>query len=288
MAYMDASDMNDLMKDIMTIITEITKDSSNVTAHLGADIEMLTSELDLLKPLNYRVPIVENNVNSILSRLTLIDDDILKTVSKDAVGTVTVDALQGDNGELLVNDKRIILNLDNPTDYDAHGGGIIIKGDSDKSILYDYPNDRIVFSEAIDVPDITIAGQPLPSQSIVSSTNTLGLIDYTTYQLIGGGSGGSIAFTAEPSDIPGSLRYVYDIKHTSNKNFKFVLNNNENLNVLEVDNNTIGIAWKDNYLIMFNKLTNKKLFELEQNGTIRTNAGILTPQDDSILGEFKY
>jgi hypothetical protein len=77
-----------------------------------------------------------------------VGGNLLVTGNLTVEGTTTTI----NTAELTIEDKNIVIaNVANPTDITADGAGIIIKGDTDKTIAYSEPNDWLDISEDINL-----------------------------------------------------------------------------------------------------------------------------------------
>ena len=79
-----------------------------------------------------------------------VGGDLLVTGDLTVEGTTTTI----NTANLTIEDKNIVIaNVDSPTDITADGGGITIKGDTDKTILYSESNDWLDVSEDINLAE---------------------------------------------------------------------------------------------------------------------------------------
>lgn len=73
-----------------------------------------------------------------------------------------------------IADKNIELgSVDSPTDVTADGGGITLKGDSDKTIVWLSETSAWTFNQAVNVPSVKVGGVEIVSNARVLSNVTL-------------------------------------------------------------------------------------------------------------------
>jgi hypothetical protein len=175
----------------------------SIGAQLGEAINEFSSDPLLTQNSNEKVPtqfaiktyvdnevgVVANdlaniNINNIVGDLTL--EDATETyastfsVNEDGLnvdGDVVIDGnltVQGtetilNTETLTVEDKNVVLgNLENPTDATADGGGITLKGDTDKTIIYDKDEDRWEFN----IP-LAVEGDEVVNKKVFTGTLTV-------------------------------------------------------------------------------------------------------------------
>jgi hypothetical protein len=147
------------------------------------------------------------NVNNIVGDLTLEDSTetyaTTLSVNEDGLnvdGNVVIDGnltVQGtetilNTETLTVEDKNVVLgNLETPTDTTADGGGITLKGTTDKTILYSDLNNRWDFNVPIAVNDSVVStATDLALKANIASPTFTGQVAFTPSTL---GTTGSIA-----------------------------------------------------------------------------------------------
>lgn len=75
---------------------------------------------------------------------------------------------------LAVDDKNIELGtVDTPSDITADGGGITLKGDTDKTIIWDNANDNWTLNQNVNIPTSTV--YKINNTTVLSATQVLGV-----------------------------------------------------------------------------------------------------------------
>lgn len=130
------------------------------------------------------------NIGSTYGTTVLVNDDL--TVTGDLVVNGTTFTVH--SGTVIVEDKNIELgSVTTPTDTTADGGGITLKGTSDKTIIWDNANDNWTLNQNVNIP--TSFTYKINNTSVLSSTVVLGLtptIQATGFALAGGTSSKTI------------------------------------------------------------------------------------------------
>lgn len=169
---------------------------------------MATQEV-LITPASGKIEFKDISGGTILSTIKDIDGVLYLIPSSSSVvitGNLTVNGTNTtlNSTTLTVDDIHIeIGSVDTPTDITANGGGIILKGSTDKSILWDNANDNWTLNQHVNIPssyvykinNVSILSADTLGSSVINSsltsvgTITTGTWSATTIAVNKGGTG---------------------------------------------------------------------------------------------------
>lgn len=102
-----------------------------------------------------------------------LPDDVIITGNLTVNGTTTTLNTE----TVLVEDKNIELAVTpNPTDASANGGGVTLRGTTNKTIIWDQPKDRWVFNPGIETPRARVTN--LTTNKLVVTDGTKDLVSF--------------------------------------------------------------------------------------------------------------
>lgn len=138
----------------------------SIGAQLGESINEFSSDVTLGQNSNEKVPTqaaVRAYINNLLGGDIVIGGNLTVQGTQTTLNTET----------LVVEDKNIVLaNVANATDATADGGGITVKGATDKTFEYSQANDRWESSEAINAPSLFVNGTEVGTVEVIFPTLT--------------------------------------------------------------------------------------------------------------------
>lgn len=185
--------------ELASIVTSVSNDFIFSTNDDSKDI--------VFKPYNTENLRLLSNGNAAFSGSVLVSGDLIVNGTTTTINSTT----------LQVDDKNIELGtVDNPTDATADGGGITLKGTSDKTIKWVYASDsweldpdvkvkgNLIVEEILTVEDgLTINGGDLTLNS--GNVNVTGDVNVSNYLKLGteSGSEGSIRYNTISNEFEG-------------------------------------------------------------------------------------
>ena len=110
------------------------------------------------------------NLGSTIGTTVTVNDDLVVTGNLTVNGTTSTI----NSTTLQVDDKNIELGtVDTPDDTTADGGGITLKGSTDKTIIWDNANDNWTLNQNVNIPTGTV--YKINNTEVLSSTQVLGV-----------------------------------------------------------------------------------------------------------------
>lgn len=139
----------------------------SIGAQLGEAINEFSSDPTLGQNSNEKVP-TQAAVRSFIENT--LGGDVTIGGNLTVQGTQTILNTE----TLVVEDKNIVLgNVPNPTDATADGGGITVRGATDKTFEYNEAEDRWESSEAINAPSLFVNGTEVGTVQVFFDTLTV-------------------------------------------------------------------------------------------------------------------
>jgi trimeric autotransporter adhesin len=197
--------------------------------HTNADINLTGATVDVVGTLSATSPAIATSITTASTNFDLINTVASGTVNfagaaatvniGNSSGTVVVAGNLTVNGTtttinsvtLAVDDKNIVLgDVGSPDDTTADGGGITLRGTTDKTILWDNANDNWTFNQNVNIATglafkinnvAVLSGTTLGSTIVSSSLTSVGTITSGTWS----GSFGAVSGANLTSLTAGNL-----------------------------------------------------------------------------------
>jgi hypothetical protein len=142
----------------------------SIGAQLGESINEFSSDVTLSQNSNEKVATqfaIKTYVDNKFSQNATFGENVTIEGNLTVQGTEVILNTETVN----VEDKNIVLgNIDTPTDITADGGGITLKGDTDKTIVYNRTNNRWDSNTSFNAPQLFVNGEEVGTATVYEIT----------------------------------------------------------------------------------------------------------------------